>query len=117
MATVSGWYLGREFYLAIADNALLFDGKQFVKPSEARYVWLIQTDVAVFDSPGPLPVDEWQQRLSLTMENGFQCEIIGVGGPVIPGDDVVSIPDPNNGECLCGVTCLGTEVQFVVVNY
>jgi hypothetical protein len=117
-SSVLAWYKGQKVYLAIEDDALLFDGFQFVPPAQAKFVWLIASTDTTFWNAAQLPINEWQSRVSLIQQSGYICEVIDSTGIVIPDPpEVIAIPDPNNGECVCGVTCLGTDLQYVIVSY
>lgn len=116
-SSVMAWYKGQKVYLAIPDNSLLFDGTQFVRPADAKWVWLTATTEAVFLSPAPLPINEFEHRVELTQEQGYVCQVIGTGITIADPPEVIAIPDPNDGECVCGVTCSGTDLQYVTVTY
>jgi hypothetical protein len=116
--TIKAKFRGKTVLLSIPDNSLVFDGREFVSPKKAKRVMLGLIGQANFMSPGPVTLDQFQSRHALIMRNYFLCTVLGTdvsstGQP----SDVITIPDPNDGICLCGVTCTGTNIQYVKVTY
>ena len=115
--SILAWYNGQQVKLGVGPNALIFDGVQFVPPADVKFVAIVQT-VTVGPETVPVPWPETQtiEQTALTWINMWICQVISTGGPAISDRDVVSITDPANGVCICGVTCQGTDIQYVTVS-
>ena len=120
------WYLNRQVLIGVPDDALVFDGRSWVSPTEAEYVALntligvtasIQGEYAIQEKPiRPEPPECGDPPLppQVTWENYFLCKVIDVEDGNIP-TGVIIAEDPTGGVCVCGVTCAGTEIVGVPV--
>jgi hypothetical protein len=95
------------------DHLILSDGV-FVSPQTAKSVTLSGAPVSASFTPfGFAPVDQ-------ALETAYQDEIRicwrePVGTDDYPNENVVVSTDPSGGNCVCGVTCLGPNLSYVVV--
>lgn len=115
-STLSAWYRGQLVYLNVPPNSLVFDGQNFVRPSDVQQVALVTTvPVGPVTVPGPWPETNTLQQAALSWLNTWICKVADRGSQTTGVSDVVSVSDPNNGQCVCGVTCEGTDLQYVQV--
>jgi len=114
---IEAWYLGQKVYLGLgSSDVLVFDGNQFVRPQDADYVMLVTVQNVTGDIPGDLyPESNDVNQISATWNNRFLCKVIGVTSAAVVGTDVETIVDPNNGQCVCGISCAGTDLQYIQV--
>jgi len=116
-STIKAWYKGQEVYLGVIANALVLDGDSFVRPQDAKTVAIVEVVVVGPELvPGPWPETQTLAQASLTWTNVWLCTVIEVLPDMPNADtDVVAVNDPNNGNCVCGVSCIGTSLQYVQV--
>jgi hypothetical protein len=97
--------------LKVADNTLVFDGHDFVEPSEAEYVMLYSVDVAALSLPFV------EASITMTTKAYIKAGIVAYDAiSVTPtSTSVVAEPDPSLGQCICFVTCTGTVLRYVRV--
>lgn len=95
----------------VADGTLVFDGSEFVKPQSLTYAELYGVPVNAQSMPyKELPA----QVLSAAVK--IRARVLNVDPTEAPTDPtLVTVADPLGGECICGLTCNGTELRFVVV--
>ncbi len=117
MSSLLAWYKGTQVILKVDDGYLVFDGQEFVYPQDAKYVMLVtQPTNVVYNTPTPVEYDQFVQYVQLTMRNKWVAKVISWSATTPTGDpDVVEASDPLDGECLCGITCLGTNLSYVRV--
>jgi hypothetical protein len=114
--SIKAWYLGRQVYLAMPDHSLVFDGQNFVRPQDAKYVALISTfTTGPFTVPSEWPETQTINQVALTWPNMILAQVIDANSPPITGNDLITVTDPHDGACVCGISCFGTELQFVQV--
>ncbi len=111
---ITAWYLNTQVQLKVADNHLVYDGNTFVSPATAKYVALnLPTQVQV--TPTPKPIQELPLGETFLMNTLYLCEVISVSSTAEATSDVVAAVDPLNGACLCGITCFGPKIFYVVI--
>jgi len=98
--------------LAVADNTLVFDGFDFKTPSELKYAELYSLPVAAQS----VPYKDVPEQVLLTAVR-IRALVTNVDATSEPTTDpsLEAVPDPSNGQCVCGLTCNGTELRFAVV--
>lgn len=105
---------GQQVQLGIAQNTLVFDGTAFKSPSDISWIQLYTIPVAAVSMP-------YKDVLSqaLVAQVTIRAIITEITDTVSPTTDprVVSEADPAEGECVCGVTCNGTDIRFANVYY
>lgn len=109
------FYKDAQALVNVPDGSLVFDGKDFVDPSKAKYVALVYTTQV--DAVVQYPVAPGvMMGETLSWVNQLVCKVIGIDSLAteLP-TDVVAVPEPADGMCVCGVTCTGTEIQQVLV--
>lgn len=96
------------------DHLILSNG-QFVSPQTAQSITLSgATYSATFTPFGYAPVP--QQQLSMAYQEEIRiCWREPVGTDDFPNENVIFEIDPSGGECVCGVTCNGTNLSYVKV--
>lgn len=99
--------------LAVAEGALVFDGSNFVEPARARQVALLNTQ----ETPAVVAIKGVPAMLGF--KGTVLAGVVGYDPMSEPSTDsaLVSATDPSNGLCICGITCKGTNVAYVQVNY
>ena len=113
---IKAWYNGQEVYLGVIPNALVFDGFSFVRPQDAKFVTIVESvTVGPEVVPTPWPETNTIHQASLTWTNQWLCSVIEVTTIPTADADIVAIVDPNNGACVCGVSCMGDDLQYVTV--
>lgn len=96
------------------DHLILSNGK-FVPPQTAQSITLSgATYSASFTPFGYAPVPQ-QQLNMLYQEESKICWREPVGSEQFPNENVILATDPSGGECVCGVTCQGTNLSYVRV--
>lgn len=113
---ITAIYLGMSIQLSVDDGFLVYDGVQFVEPASAKTVMLVHTTgVSVvgntydIQNSSPIPV-------GLTIYNQYVCTVTSVTpGTLVSVFQPVTSSDPTGGNCICGITCSGTEVQAVQI--
>ena len=105
---------GRSVQLGVAENTLVFDGLSFANPSDVSWIELYTIPVSAMSMP-------YKDVLSqaLTAEVRIRASVLEIDNTVVPVTDpsVVASLDPSNGECICGITCNGTDIRFANVHY
>jgi hypothetical protein len=95
------------------DN-LIFSNGAFVSPQTATSITISRTPYsASYETFGAFPVTEALTVLSQD-EVGI-CWREPVGTDQYPNENVVTAVDPSGGVCVCGITCAGTQLSYVVV--
>jgi len=113
---IKAWYNGKLVYLGLDADSLVFDGFQFVRPQDAKQVAIVETTtVGPENLFAPWPETVTLPQAALTWTNTWLCTVVAVDQTPIADRDVVTIMDQNNGACVCGVSCKGTELQYVQV--
>lgn len=100
--------------VTVADDTLVFDGMDFLEPERIKYVVLYKMPVAAVS----LPFDDIASvllsasvRIRALVLNRFLNPYVGTD------PKVVVVPKPVEGDqCVCFVTCKGTELRFVQVH-
>lgn len=103
---------GTQVELTIAPDTLVYNGDVFVNPSYLTYIELYTIPVDALT----LPFRE-QQEMALQTSVRIKALVISRNSTVVPTTDpaVVAVPDPSLGQCICGLTCTGTDLRFVTV--
>ena len=95
------------------DNLILSNGR-FVSPQTAKSITISRTPFAAsFATFGAAPVTE-----ALTVESQDEISICWrepVGTDDYPNENVIAAVDPSGGTCVCGTTCAGTNLSYVVI--
>lgn len=96
----------------VADDALIFTGSEFRTPKVGNYMMLLSVPVHA----QTIPFSEVSTAF-LIADYKYLALITAVNPvPETTTDpQVVSAVDPSNGVCICGITCIGTELQYVKV--
>jgi Bacterial Ig domain len=114
--SIKAWYNGRQVLLGVIPNALVFDGYSFVRPQDAKFVAIVEVvTVGPETVPPPWPETQTLEQASLTWTNVWLCGVIAIDQTPISDIDIVAVTDPNNGACVCGISCLGNDLQYVTV--
>lgn len=95
------------------DHLILSKGV-FVSPQTASTVTISRAPYsASFTTFGSTPVTG-----SLTIASQDEVRICWrepVGTDDFPNQNVITAVDPSGGQCVCGVTCSGTDLSYVIV--
>lgn len=103
---------GSQAELAIADATLVYDGQQFLNPENAYYV-------ALYSVPVEAVSTEYRGFTEdLTAYQSWKCSVVNRDPQTVVDTDPRAIvqPDPALGECICGITCQGTEIRYAQVH-
>jgi hypothetical protein len=111
---ITAWYMNRKVLLGVTPDMLVFDGSSWVSPATAKWVALRYFGTATSE-PRVYPVQYETEHHPLNWKNYWVCRVLSVNPNGIMPTDVLEVVDPNDGECLCGVTCLGTEYKDIKV--
>ena len=111
---ITAWYMNRKVLLGVTPNMLVFDGSSWVTPGTAKWIALRYYGTATSE-PREYPVQYPSTQPDLTWRNYWVCRVLSVDPNGIMPTDVLEVVDPNNGECLCGVTCEGTEYKDIKI--
>jgi hypothetical protein len=97
--------------LGVAEDLLVFDGEQFVDPTNAAYLELFSIPVEALSSGFS------SLAVTLSAAVRLRANVLGLDPTVVPVTDpsVVIAVDPSDGKCICGITCAGTNLRFVIV--
>lgn len=98
----------------IPDTALILSNEQFVPVQTAPSVTLIQQPVTSEFTP----FNSAQLQETLTTAQTQELRICWREPEDVqqyPDTDVIEATDPTGGVCLCGITCMGTDLAFVQV--
>lgn len=97
--------------LDVADGFLVFDGREFVNPQYLSYIELYTLPVTALSAE--------HRNITLALETSVRIRalVISKNSTSVPVTDpaVIAEPDPTGGECICGLTCKGTDLRFVTV--
>lgn len=97
----------------VADGVLVFNGDEFVRAAHLQYaeLYIAPVEALSLNYKG-LPA------LQLLTSVRYLARVIGSNPTQVIETDpqLVAVPDPSNGMCVCGITCQGTELQFVTVH-
>jgi hypothetical protein len=91
---------------------VLYDGV-FVDPSTAPAITLAAVDVDASFTPfgkttaEPLTIKQ-QRQVAI-------CSAEDIPDSEVQPSPIVIAPDPSDGECICGITCAGTNLRYVQV--
>lgn len=111
-------YKNQEVLFTVPEGRLVFDGNAYVSPEEAKWVALYWFEAVEALLPQTYPVDFPKTFNQMAWSNYWACRVLGVNSSGDGSEEagvVVSTLNPITGQCLCGVTCVGTEVQNVQV--
>lgn len=106
------WCLDQHIVVSLPDNALVFDGSSFVSPSDAKYIQLATVTPITYSSQH-YPVEEKYNNLLVTQQNIFVCKVLGTV-EATSKTAAVTVTDPTNGVCICGITCTGTQISAII---
>jgi hypothetical protein len=103
---------GATAQLAVAPNTLVFDGEGFNQPWAIDYAELYSFPV----SAPSMPYKEFPSQVLSTAVR-IKARVLNVDNTDESTTDpsLVTQPDPSEGQCICGLTCSGTEIRFAVV--
>lgn len=106
---------GQQQVIDIDVDSLVLSKNQFVPIYKADSVTLVRTPV---DSTyQPFSADAQALTLSNAQTQDVRiCWREPVGTDEFPDNEVVVVPDPTDGQCVCGVTCLGPQLSYVTVS-
>jgi hypothetical protein len=95
------------------DHLILSNGV-FVSPQTAKSITISRTTYAAsYTTFGAAPVTE---ALTVAAQDEVSiCWREPVGTDEYPHENVITAVDPSGGECVCGTTCAGTNLSYVVV--
>jgi hypothetical protein len=95
------------------DHLILSNGV-FVSPQTAKSITISRTTYAAsYTTFGAAPVTE---ALTVAAQDEVSiCWREPVGTDEYPNENVITAVDPSGGECVCGTTCAGTNLSYVVV--
>lgn len=96
----------------IAVDTLVYDGSGFVQPADAQYVALYSLPVDAVTLPYK-DIDALPISAAVTIRAFVISRDPTIVDPTSP--DVIVAPDPSFGTCICGITCQGTEIRYIVV--
>lgn len=95
-------------------DILILSNGTFVSPQTAKSITISRTAyTASYTTFGAAPVTE-----ALTVASQDEVRICWrepVGTDDYPNENVVTSADPSDGQCVCGITCSGTDLSYVVV--
>lgn len=97
--------------LGVAENTLVYDGQEFLSPDKVKYLELYTLPVQALSAKYRTP----QEFLHAAVR--IRALVINRDPTVVPDTDpsVVAEVDPSGGQCICGITCQGTDLRFVIV--
>lgn len=98
--------------LGVADNTLVFDGSEFIRPADLKYAMLYALPVSARSVPYK---DLDAQTLSAAVRIRALVQGVDPTETLVTDPSLVAEPDPVEGQCICGLTCNGTELRFAVV--
>jgi hypothetical protein len=109
---------GVQQVIDVDSNDLVLSGGGFVPPQMAPTVTLVG---ATFDSKFTpftyTPVPEGGLQLTNSQQEEVRiCWREPVGTDDYPNQDLITAADPSGGECVCGITCQGTNIAYVQVH-
>jgi hypothetical protein len=95
------------------DHLILSNGV-FTSPQTAKSITISRTTYAAsYTTFGAAPVTE---ALTVAAQDEVSiCWREPVGTDDYPNENVITAADPSGGECVCGTTCAGTNLSYVVV--
>lgn len=98
--------------LNVADTDLVFNGQDFVPARDALYCGLYTVSVDALS----LPYKDIAAQM-LTTQVILKAAVVNYSALAEPVTDptVIAEADPSGGQCVCGVTCNGTRLSFVIV--
>lgn len=96
------------------DHLILSNGA-FVNPQVAKSVTLSGAPFSATFTPFGSAQSTYQ-NLTMSYQDEIRiCWREPVGTDLYPNENVITATDPSNGQCVCGVTCSGTDLSYVVV--
>lgn len=105
---------GVQQVIDVDSSVLIRSNNQFVSPQVAASVDLIMAPVQTMLTP----FADAATALMLTL-TGYQnvrvCWREPVNSDDNPSNQIVTAPDPTGGQCVCGITCAGTQISYVPV--
>lgn len=97
----------------IADDVLVYNGSEFVRAADATYLVLYHVPVSAYTQPfrdlaTSLIVSSYYVRAFITNK---VAQTVAVSDPT-----AITASDPSQGQCLCFVTCNGTDLSYVKIH-
>jgi hypothetical protein len=119
MSTFTRLYLvpinGVQQVIDVNNDDLVLSNGEFRPPQVAPSVTLIGATYSAQFTPfgyAPMPT----QTITQTYQEEIRvCWREPVGEDDYPNENVIVAYDPTNGQCVCGVTCSGPDLSYVVV--
>lgn len=108
---------GEEFFIDVPDDTLIMDGDyNFLTPDRIQTVAIAAPGIQ-FNFKPHLPPSR-AAFIAMNINVLYVYRVINTepqSSVEYPNPNVIEAIDPTNGQCLCGITCLGTELAFVKV--
>jgi hypothetical protein len=95
----------------VPDGQLIYDGRSFMWPLDAQWV-------ALYTVPTEAESADYKDVVLALATNQYIRAKVMHPPPTSTLDPTISPkvqPDPANGECVCGITCAGTNIRFAKV--
>ncbi len=97
----------------VADDILVYNGSDFVKIADAKYVVLYHVPVSAYTQPFR------DLATSLIVASYYvRALVLSKAAHVVTTTDplLVTAADPSQGQCLCFITCNGTDLSYVKIS-
>jgi hypothetical protein len=98
----------------VNEDVLILSNGEFVSPMVATSVTLVGVPFEVQFIPFNSTQASIQLQNNSTKEVKI-CKRISVNSDDYPDPNVIEVNDPTGGICICGITCLGSQITYVKV--
>jgi hypothetical protein len=106
---------GTQQVIDVDKEALILSDNAFVPVQSAKTI-TVHSIPASFDFT-PFSADQAAVHLdSATLNEVRVCWREPVGTDDFPNQNVIAAVDPTDGSCVCGITCMGTELAYAKVS-
>lgn len=104
---------GRVVDLQVADTDLIYNGQGFVAPKDAEYVELYSVPTQALT----VPFNAQHLITQLSTQTHIVARVLGYDliASAVTSPEIVAAVGPSDGQCVCFVTCSGTELRFIKV--